>query len=321
MNAQLIKSNGFNPVKSKSLNRHKKMKANIEYLIMESPSIILMLIFVYLPMIGVILAFKDFKYDLGMIKSPWAGLDNFKFFFTSQDAWMVTRNTIFLNLLFIFTGLIFSVAFALMMYEIKRKYLVSTYQNVMILPSFLSWVVVGYMTYALLNPELGFINRTLQSLGIQTVSWYSEPAYWPLILITVSIWKGAGLSSIIYYSILLNINSEYYEAAKVDGATKWQMARYISIPFLIPAMTILTILAIGGIIRSDFGMFYNLTRNVASLYSTTYVIDTYVYNALRIQGDIGMSSAVGLYQSFVGFILIILTNMIVRKIDKENSIF
>lgn len=290
-------------------------------MLMESPAMVLVLIFSYFPMIGIILAFKDFKYDLGMLKSPWAGFRNFEFFFTSQDAWMITRNTIFLNMLFIFTGLFFSVVFALLMYEIKKKYLVKGYQSVMILPSFLSWVVVGYMSYALFNPDLGLINRTFEKLGIQPVSWYSEPAFWPLILVVVSLWKGVGLNSIIYYATLLNINPEYYEAAKIDGANKWQMARKISIPFLVPVMTVLTILAIGGIIRSDFGLFYNLTRDVAALYSTTDVIDTYVYRALRKAGDIGMSSAVGLYQSFVGFVLIVVTNAVVRKIEKDNSIF
>jgi len=310
------------PVKNaKALNKRKNLVSNIEYTLMECPAFILMLIFSYVPMIGVILAFKDYKYDLGILESPWIGFNNFKFFFTSQDAWMVTRNTIFLNLLFIFIGLVVSVAFALMMYEINRKVLVKAYQSIMILPSFLSWVVVGYMSYALLNPDLGLINRILQNIGLQPVSWYSEPLYWPFILVVASIWKSAGLNSILYYATLMNINNEYYEAAKIDGATKLQMARHISIPFLVPTMTILTVLAIGGIIRSDFGMFYNLTRNVASLYSTTYVIDTYVYNALNKIGDIGMSSAVGFYQSIVGFVLIIVTNAVVRKIEKDNAIF
>lgn len=306
--------------KKRSLNRSHLID-NLQFLALSLPTLLHIFIFCYIPMFGIIIAFKFFRFDLGIFKSPWVGLKNFTFFFTSQDAWRVTRNTIGLNFLFIVGGLVCSVIFALMMFELKKRVFIKTYQTISILPSFISWVVVGYMTYAVLEPTKGLLNNVLLIFGVDKIQWYSEPGYWPLILLITSLWHGVGYGSIIYFAGLMGIDTEYFEASALDGATKLQQIRYISLPFISPLITILTILAIGRIFRSDFGLFFNVTRNLGVLYPTTDVIDTYVYRALMSIGDIGMSAAVGLFQSIVGFILILFTNYIVRRIEPENSLF
>lgn len=306
------------PIKRKPF---KDFMNNFELLLLALPAIVFIFIFKYTTMAGVLIAFKNFKYNKGFWGSDWVGFRNFKFFFTSQDAWRVTRNTVGMNLVFIALGLITSVAIAIMLFEISRKILVRTYQTAMIFPNFISWVVAGYMFYAFFNVQYGIFNGFLDKLGLEPIHWYSKPEYWPFILAFASIWKGAGWGSVIYFASLVGIDPQYFEAAEIDGAKKLQIIRYITLPFLKPLMIILTILAIGGIFSADFGMFYNLARDIGPLYPTTDVIDTYVYRALRVNGDIGMSSAVGLYQSAVGFVLVFATNLIVRKISPENSLF
>lgn len=294
---------------------------NIEFLLLGLPAILHLLIFCYLPMIGIIIAFKDFRYDIGILESKWVGFNNFKFFFQSLDAWRITGNTIGLNALFIIFGLFVGVSLALLLFEIKQRIFIKTYQTILILPQFLSWVVVGYMTYALLNPNMGLLNKALETLGFESIKWYSQPKIWPFLLVIINQWKVVGMSCIMYYAALIGIDTEYYEAAKIDGANKFHMTWYISIPFLIPMMIVLTIIAIGNIFRADFGMFYNVTRDIGMLYSTTDVIDTYIYRALRVAGNVSMSAAVGLFQSFVGFILVLVTNYIVKKIEPDNALF
>lgn len=289
--------------------------------LMALPAILLALVFNYIPMFGVIIAFKDFRPSDGILGSKWVGFKNFEFFFTSQDMWRVLRNTLGLNALFIVTGTIFAVAFALMLNELSKRYLVKFYQTVFFFPYFLSWVVVGYMFYAFFSVQYGVVNQFLTNIGIPAIDWYSEPKYWPALLAIVNIWKGVGYSCVIYYAGLMGIDSTYYEAAAIDGASKWQMCTKISLPFLKPLIIILTILSIGRIFYSDFGMFFQLSRDIGMLYPTTDVIDTYVYRALRRSGDIGMSSAVGFFQSMVGFMLVILTNYISKKINKDYSLF
>lgn len=303
------------------LTKSLKRKDNRAFALLSTPALIQLIVFAYLPMFGIIIAFKDYRYDKGILGSEWYGFENFKFFFTSQDFFNVTRNTIFLNLLFIITGLIFSVGLALLLYEVKKRFILKFLQTTYILPSFLSWVVVGYLAYALLNPELGVLNRGMKLFGLEPISWYANPEYWPAILTAVNIWRIGGLNSVIYLAGLIGIDPSYYEAAKIDGASRWQCVRYVSLPMLKPLMIIMTILAIGNIFRADFGMFYNVTRNSPMLYSTTDVIDTYVYRALRDHGDVGMSAAVGLYQSVVGFFMILITNNFVKKIEPENALF
>ena len=298
-----------------------KKKDNIIFMFMCFPLLISLIIFSYIPMCGIIIAFQDFNSRDGIFGSKFVGLKHFEFFFKSQDAWRITRNTVGMNLIFIFAGLIFAVVLALMLYEVKKRIFTKTYQTILILPNFISWVIVGYMMYTLLNPAQGIINHLLESFNMKTVAWYSEAKYWPIILAIASIWKKVGIDCIIYYAALMGINHEYYEAAELDGATRLQQIRYISIPFLIPIITILTILAIGGIFRADFGLFYQLTRNSGELYETTDVIDTYVFRALKNMGEMSMSAAVGLFQSVVGFVLILVTNLIVSKTNPENSLF
>jgi putative aldouronate transport system permease protein len=285
------------------------------------PVFIYILIFSYLPMLGLVIAFKDYRVDRGILGSEWIGFKNFEFFFTSIDAWRVTFNTIYLNFLFIVMGVIAAVLLALLLFEVSKRWLIKTYQTVLILPSYLSWVVVGFMTYAFFNPTIGIFNKIAGVFSGTPVEWYSEANAWPAILTVAVIWKNVGLNCVVYYAGLMGINQEYYEAASIDGAGKLKQMWYISIPSIIPLISIMTILAIGGIFRSDFGMFFNLTRDIGTLYPTTDVIDTYIYRALRVLNNEGMSTAVGLYQSVVGFIMIIITNAIVNKYEPDNALF
>jgi putative aldouronate transport system permease protein len=291
-------------------------------LLMLVPGTIYLIINNYIPMFGTVVAFKSINYALGYWKSPWVGFDNFKFLFNSSDAWVITRNTILYNLSFIALSLVCAVTFAILLNELKNKYLSNVYQSIMFLPYFLSAVVVGYLGYSMMSQEFGFLNNMiLAPLGIQPISWYSEPKYWPFILPVVYIWKNIGYSIVIYLAAIIGIDKEYYEAAITDGATKWQLIKNITLPSIKPMMIILTLLGIGHILNADFGLFYQLPLDAGALYSTTNVIDTYVYRALLRLGDTGMSSAAGLYQSAVGFVLVVSVNFLVRKIDKENALF
>ncbi|WP_135557576.1 ABC transporter permease [Paenibacillus cymbidii] len=284
------------------------------------PALLYFLIFHYLPMVGVVLAFKDYKYSLGILGSEWIGFTNFKFFFTSQDAWRITRNTVGYSSAFIVLGNAAAIFVALLLYEVRSRAALKYYQTTMILPRFLSWVLVAYISYTLLSPTMGIFNQALEGLGFEPVTWYSEAKVWPYLIIGFEMWKTVGLSSIIYYAALMSIDSELFEAARMDGANRWRQVWAISIPSLTPVMTILVILAIGGLFRGDFGLFYQLPRDVGALYPTTDIIDTYVYRGLR-NGDIGMTAAVGLFQSVVGLVLILIANGIIRKVKPENAIF
>ncbi|MBC8059921.1 MAG: sugar ABC transporter permease [Clostridiaceae bacterium] len=317
---QLIKNRKLFSVINKKRNSG-KFKDQLEFLAMCAPASILLLIFSYLPMIGLILPFKEFRYDVGIFSSKWVGLKNFNFFFSSSDAFRITRNTIGLNFLFIITGTVVAIGIALMLFEIKNKHHIKIYQTLTILPNFISYVVAGYITYSLFNPVYGVLNHLLTSIHLAPVQWYSEPNLWPGILTLTNLWKGVGMASIIYYAALMGIDSEYFEAAAIDGASKFKATIYITLPFLVPLVTILTILSIGGIFRSDFGLFYQITRNIGLLYSTTDVIDTYIFRALKTVGDFNMASAVGLYQALVGFVLVMVTNKIVKKISPDSSLF
>lgn len=295
---------------------------NVQLFALALPAIVLLFVFCYVPMGGIILAFKKFRVDLGIFKSPWVGMKNFEFFFTSSDAWRVVRNTLGMNFLFILFTTAFSVLFAVLMFRLRSRRLVKTYQTVTLMPSFLSWVVVGYMVYALLMPgPMGLINQLLGVFGKEPVDWYSNPGYWPVILLLVKLWHGVGYNSLFYYASLMGIDREYFEAAQLDGATKTQEFRYIILPFLKPIIIVMTLLNIGNIFRADFGLFFNVPRNVGALYPATDVIDTYVYRALTQLGNVGMSAAVGLVQSLVGFVLILATNLVVRRIDPESALF
>lgn len=301
--------------------KHTHRIRNLQLWSLALPTIILLLVFNYAPMFGVILAFKDYKVPKGIFGSPWAGLENFKFFFESQDAFRVIRNTICLNLLFIAATIFFGVIFALIMYEVKKPRQVKVYQTISIIPSFISWVAVGYIVYSFLDPTKGLANQILGFFGVDGIDWYSQPGYWPVILLIAKIWQGVGLGSIIYYAALMGVDAELYEAAEMDGAGKLQKIWHVSLPQIVPIIIIMAILEIGKIFRADFGLFYNVTRDVGALYPTTDVIDTYVFRALMQQGNIGMASAVGLVQSVVCFVTLVVTNKIVKKISPDNSLF
>lgn len=304
----------------------KNLWKNKAWLLMVLPGTIWLLVFSYLPMFGTVLAFKDFKISPGgfiesLVSSKWVGLDNFKFLFTSGDAFRITRNTVVYNLIFIILGLVFAVFVAIILSEIANKKLGKIYQTSMLFPHFLSWVIVSYFVFSFLSFDKGMLNSVLGTFGVDPVSWYSEPKHWPFILVFMNIWKGVGYGSIVYLAAIVGIDRTYFEAARIDGASKWQQIKNITIPLLIPLMIVLTIMAIGGIFRSDFGLFYQVPRNSAVLYPVTDVIDTYIYKGLMNMGNIGMSTAAGLYQSIVGFVLIMTTNFLVKKLDPEYGLF
>ena len=278
-----------------------------------------------MPMFGVILAFKDWRVHGGfwesLFKSEWVKLDNFKFLFASSDAWLITRNTILYNIAFIILGIVLPVTLAILLKEMYNKKLSKYFQTAMFLPYFLSWVVVSYCLFAFLSPDKGYLNSIRESLGMSRVSWYTEAKYWPFIIILMSQWKGVGYGTVVYLASICGIDKSYYEAALVDGASKWQQIKSITIPLLKPVIIIMFINAVGGMFRSDFGLFFQLPKDSGALYPVTNVIDTYVYRGLMNLGNIGMTSAAGLYQSVVGLILILTTNAIVRKVDNENAFF
>lgn len=296
-------------------------KKNKKLLLMCSPALIFLFLFNYIPMGGLILAFKNFRYDKGILGSEWCGLENFKFFLQSDNAWRITRNTLAFNLVFLLLGTIFSVAVALMLNEVISKGARKFYQTAMFLPYFLSWVVVGYMLFAFLDQNNGIINILLRKMGESEVMWYLKPGVWIILLPLIFLWKSVGYNSVIYYASLLSIDNSYYEAASLDGASSWQKIRYITLPHLKPLIIMMTILGIGKIFNSDFGLFFQATMDSSALYPVTDVLDTYVYRALKVTGDVGMSAAVGFYQSIVGFILVLVANGIIRKIDKESAMF
>jgi putative aldouronate transport system permease protein len=290
-------------------------------IVMSLPAVLLIFIFAYLPMFGIIIAFKEYRFDKGILGSDWIGLTNFRFLFGSDVAWRITRNTLVMNLLFIVTGTVTNILVALMMNEVQGKLRAKFYQSFMFLPHFLSWVVVGYFAFAFLSLDNGILNKVLAAFGADSVAWYREPNDWPVILVVVTLWKGVGYGSLFYLAIMLGINPEFYEAAKIDGAGKLQQVWYITMPHLVPVIIILTLFAVSGIFRADFGLFFNVTRDQAALYPTTDVIDTFVYRALRQMNDLGMSAAAGVYQSVVGFVLVLTVNWLVRRVDPDKALF
>lgn len=306
------------------MNKKKKNRGltkNGPLLLIALPGIIYILINNYIPMFGVFLAFKDYSYVKGIFGSDWNGLNNFKYLFR-QDAFLIVRNTLLYNLAFIILGTIFAITVAILMCELGDKFRVKVFQSSLLLPNLLSWVVIGFIAYAFLNADTGFINNTLiKSFGGEAIAWYTSPKYWPFILTFVYLWKSVGYSSIIYMASISGIDKSIFEAAKIDGAKKLEQIRYITIPMLKPTVVILTLMAIGRIFYSDFGLFYQVPMNSGALYKTTQTIDTYVYHGLMELQDVGMSAAAALYQSVVGFILVISANGLVKKVDSENALF
>jgi putative aldouronate transport system permease protein len=300
----------------------KKLKRFAPLFIMIIPGVIYLFINNYLPMLGLMIAFKDVNFAKGILASDWIGFKNFEYLFKTEDAWIITRNTLLYNITFIILNLIIAVGIAILLNEVKKKVAARFYQSIVLIPYLISMVIVGYLALAMLSGETGFINKQiLPMFGIDPVSWYSEPKHWPVILVIVNIWKNAGYLCIIYLAAIIGIDPEYYEAATIDGAGKWRQITHIMIPLIMPVITIMTLLQIGRIFYSDFGLFYQVPLNTGELLSTTNVVDTYVYRALINLGDIGMSSAAGLYQSIVGFVLVLLSNYVVSKRNRDNALF
>jgi len=305
----------------KKLLRRRGFSYNLSLSVMILPLVTLLIMFNYLPLFGLTLAFKRFNVQSGIWGSPWSGLKNFEFFFRSDAAARITFNTLYLNFLFIITGTVLAIVFAVLLKELWSKRLAKFTQSVMFFPYFISWVIVSYLSYALLSMDYGLINSVRLSLGLERIMWYNEPSYWPLILTVASVWKGVGYSTVIYLAGMYGINEEYYEAARVDGAGRMRQLFSITLPLLMPLIIILMLLSIGRIMYADFGLFYNLTRLSAPIMSTTDVFDTYIFRLLRRTGDISISSAANLIQAIVGFVLVLSANLAVRKIDPEKALF
>lgn len=295
---------------------------------MVTPAAIWLFLLRYLPMFGIVIAFQDYKiytkapsFINNILHSNWVGLDNFKFLFASTDSWIMIRNTIGYNALWIVLGLVISVSFAIILNEVTKKFVAKTYQTLMFFPYFLSWVVASYFVMAFLEHNSGLLVNLQKSLGMTPTDWYNNPKVWPVILTISNLWKNIGYSTILYLAAITGIDASQYEAASIDGATKWKQMIYVTLPHLKPMIIILFIMNIGKIFNADFGLFYNVPMNSGPLFSTTQVIDTYVYRALIATGNAGMSSAAGLFQNIVGFIFIMVTNTIVRKVDEDSSLF
>ena len=287
---------------------------------MMAPGLIYLFINNYMPMAGLVVAFKNYNVVDGIFGSPWAGLSNFTYLF--NDAWTITRNTLLYNIVFIIINLILGIAFAIFICDIRSKACKTIYQSAILLPFLMSIVIVSYITFAFFSGDNGMLNKTiLPFFGKEAINWYSESKYWPVILVIVNTWKGVGYGCLIYISSISGIHPSFYEAAELDGASKWKQIRYITLPSIMPSVITLTLLNIGRIFYSDFGLFYQVTQNSGQLYDTTNVIDTYVYRALLQSGNIGMASAAGFYQSIVGFACVLLANVVVRKLSPENAMF
>lgn len=308
--------------------RFSKAKKTLMLLSMVAPGALWLLLLRYLPMGGIILAFKNYKiypkdptFLNNLIHSKWVGLDNFKFLFTTGDSWVMIRNTLAYNIVFIILGVIIPVAFAVMMSELSKKFVAKTYQTLMFFPYFLSWVVVSYFLNAFIDAQYGLIPMAQRAAGETAVSWYTTPGPWPYIIVFANLWKNVGYSTVLYLAAITGIDQTQYEAAAIDGASKWQQILHVTLPNLRTMIAILSILNVGKIFNADFGLFWNVPMQNGALFSVTQVIDTYIYRVLMNTGNIGQSTAAGLLQNIVGFICIIGANAVVKKIDSDSTLF
>lgn len=294
-------------------------KSDRQLLLMSMPALIKIFIFSYLPMAGIVIAFQDYKPKTGFF-SKFVGFKNFEYLVSSSNFYQILRNTLFLNIVFIFTGLIVSLGLALLLYEITSKWFMKFAQTAMFFPYFISWTVAAMILLSLLDSQ-GLITSFIENITGETIQFYMESKYWPLILMLSNIWKGAGVSAIVYYATLMNADKSIYEAAEIDGANRLQKMLYISLPHLKTMVMVMTIMSFGNILHVDFNMIYFLTKNSGPLYPTTDVIDTYVYRALRQEGDFAITAAIGLMQSVVGLVFSIIVNKISKKIEPKSALF
>ncbi len=290
-------------------------------LLMLLPSLLYVIIFSYVPMTGIILAFKRYQYNGGIYFSPWNGLNNFKALLISGKLGMVTRNTLLYNIAFIILGVIFEMGSAILLNELFSKVFKKVTQSFMFLPYFISWVVAGAIMYNIFNYEKGVFNHILTMLGGNAFDLYNTPTAWPIVIIFLRIWKQTGYGSVVYLAAITGLDQEMFEAASIDGASAWQKIRYLTIPSLMPTMMILVLLGIGNIFRGDFGLFYQTVRSSALLQPTTDVIDTYVFRLLIDNGDIGVSAAASLYQSVLCFVTIMISNALVKKANPDYALY
>ncbi|HCS73213.1 MAG TPA: sugar ABC transporter permease [Clostridiales bacterium] len=267
------------------------------------------------------MAFQDLNIAKGIFGSEFISLKNFEFLFSTTDAWVITRNTVSYNVIFILLNMFLAVLLSILLNELHSKILAKTLQTIFIMPHFLSMTIVSIIVFSLLSVNSGYLNRLLMALGYDKVNWYMEPKYWPFILVAVNTWKGVGYQAVVYLASISNISDEYYEVAVIEGASKLKQAWYITLPHLKAIISIMLILSVGGIFRADFGLFYTVPQDSGALYPVTDVIDTYIYRSLTTLNNAGMATAAGLYQSIVGFILVLISNKVVSRISPENAVF
>jgi len=294
-------------------------RRNMVWFLMTLPALIWLFVFKYLTLFGTWIAFTDYKVRRGVFGSEFVGLENFRFLFATDTAIRATRNTVVLNIMFIIMGVIVSLFVAWLLFEVYTSIATKFYQTMLLLPQFISWVVVSYFVYALLATDNGLINFTIESFGFDKISWYTSAEYWPFILLLVSLWKGIGISSLIYLSGMIAIDTQLYEAARIDGANKWQQFSKITFPIILPLVVINVLLSLAYIMNADFGLFFQVTRNQPLLYETTDVLDTYIFRSLTVTRNVSMAAAAQFYQSIVGFGLVLFFNWVVQRIEREDE--
>lgn len=299
----------------REINKHKTM-----YL-MALPTLLYFVVFSYIPMLGVVLAFKRYNYNDGILHSPWVGLSNFKFLFQSGTLTQITVNTILYNLAFLILGVVTQVGVALLLNEIHSKLYRKITQSFMFLPYFISYVVLGVLVYNIFSFDTGLLNNLRSMLGLEKFSAYTTPGIWKYVLVFLEQWKGLGYGVVVYMAAITGISAEYYESAKIDGANHWQEIRYISLPLLKPTIIIITLFAVGKIMKGQFELFYQVIGSNGVLYNATDIIDTYVFRSLTQSFDVGLGSAAGFYQSLFGLVFIMLVNGIVKRINPEYALF
>lgn len=297
------------------------LKVNRVKWLMILPAAVVVILMCYIPMTGIVLAFKEFNYHDGIFGSPWVGFKNFAYFFHSGKAWTTTRNTILYNIAFLCVNTLLQITCAILLSELAGKYFKRITQSVMFLPYFISWVVVGAFIYNMFNYEFGAVNSFLRSVGMEPLDVYSNKAVWPVILIVVSAFKNVGYGTVMYLASIVSIDGEMFEAADLDGATMWQKIRHITLPCIRPTVVILFLMAIGTIMKGDFQMFWQVTGNNPMVLEVTDVIDTYVTRSLLDLQEFGMTSAAGLYQSGLSFVLVLIANHAVKKVEPDYALF